>query len=212
MLAEIIEKSGYPKKAFSVLPCDRIIGQQLVEDERISLLSFTWSPSVWWKMKKQAWKKKIVLELWGNAALIVDNNIESVDYAIQRTVFWAYYQAGQSCISVQRIFVHTDIYDEFKDKLVEKISKLKVWDPRKEDTDIWWIIDIKNRDRLQDWIDEALESWANCPIWNKWEGTLLFLLFRKCKTRFKRQMRKKPFEHCSNWKIFIIRWSYRENK
>ncbi len=174
MLAEIIEKSWYPKKAFSVLPCDRIVGQKLVEDDRISLLSFTWSPSVWWKMKSQAWKKKVVLELWWNAGLIVEPDVADIDYAVNRTVFGAYYQAWQSCISVQRIFVHSDIYEEFKNKLVEKISKLKIWDPRDENTDIWWIIDKKNRDRLQDWIDEALEAWATCTIWNKWEWTVLY--------------------------------------
>lgn len=173
-LAEIIEESWWPKWAFSVLPCDRHTGQQLVEDDRIALLSFTWSPDIWWKMKKDCGKKKVVLELWWNAALIVDKDLENIDHAVQRTVFWAYYQAGQSCISVQRIYVHDSIYDKFKWKLVEQIAKLKVWDPRLEDTNVWWIIDKKNRQRLQDWIDEAVSNWANCAIWNKWEGTILY--------------------------------------
>lgn len=174
MLAKIIEESWWPKWAFSVLPCDRHTGQQLVEDERIALLSFTWSPDIWWKMKKECWKKKVVLELWWNAALIVENEMDNLDFIIQRTVFWAYYQAGQSCISVQKIFVHKDIYEKFKEKLIKEIAKLKIWDPRLEENDIWWIIDLKNKQRLTDWIDESIDKWATCLIWNKWENTILF--------------------------------------
>lgn len=171
--AEIIEKSGWPKEAFSVVPATREDWQILVEDDRIKLLSFTGSPHVGWKMKNESWKKKVVLELGWNAWVIIDKNYENIDWLIDRLVIWWFYQAGQSCISVQKIFIHEDSYEFIKDKLVEKLKTLKVWDPMKEETFIWWIIDEKNRARLWKWIDEAIESWATCPIWNKWEWTIL---------------------------------------
>lgn len=172
-LAEIIENSGWPKKAFSVVPSDRHVGQQLVEDERINLLSFTGSPHVGWKMKWECGKKKTVLELGWNAACIVDNEVADWDYVINRMFIGAYYQAGQTCISVQRIFIHEGVYDEFKKKFLAKLKTIKVGDPRLEETDIGGIIDQKNRDRLQDWIDDAIAKWAKLLAWNAWEGTLL---------------------------------------
>lgn len=126
MIAEIIEKSGWPKEALSVLPSDRIVGQQLVEDERISLLSFTGSPAVGWQMKEKSGKKKVVLELGGNAGVIIDREVEDWNWLIDRVAMGAYYQAGQSCISVQRIYVHVDIYEEFKMKLIKKLEVMKV--------------------------------------------------------------------------------------
>lgn len=172
-LAEIIEKSDLSKWAFSVVPCDRHTWQKLVEDDRISVLSFTWSPFVWWKMKAEAWRKKTVLELWWNAWLIVDKDVENWDFVISRSVMWAYYQAGQTCISVQRIFVHSSIYDEFKAKFIKAIEEFKPWDPRLEETKMGSIIDQKNRDRLWEWINEAIEKWAKLLTWNKWEWTIL---------------------------------------
>ena len=171
--AEIIEKSQWPKEAFSVLPASREDGQILVEDERIKLLSFTGSPHVWWKMKEQAWKKKVVLELGWNAWVIIDQDYESMDWLIDRLTIGWFYQAGQSCISVQKIFIHETMYDLVKNKLIEKLKTLKTWDPMNEETFIGWIIDKKNRDRLWKWIKEAIESGATCPIWNKWDWTIL---------------------------------------
>lgn len=124
-------------------------------------------------MKSQAGKKRVVLELGWNAALIVDRDVSDWDWVIKRSVLGAYYQAGQTCISVQRIYVHEDIADEFKTRFVEAIKEVKVGDPREEDTYIGGIIDQKNRDRLQEWIDEALAGWANCLIGNEGDGTLL---------------------------------------
>ena len=92
-LAEIIERSDWPSSAFSVLPCSRSVGQQLVEDERVSLLSFTGSPFVGWKMKEQAGKKKVVLELGGNAAVIIDKDVSDWNWVIDRCVIGAFFQA-----------------------------------------------------------------------------------------------------------------------
>lgn len=170
MLAEIIEKSWLPKWAFSVLPCDRKIWQLLVEDKRPKLLSFTWSPFVWWKMKNDAWKKKVILELGWNAGLIIDKWTEITEDLISRVAFWAFYQAGQTCISVQRIFIHKNIYENFKEKFVKYTSKIKLWNPLDENTDIWPLIDEKNKDRILNWIKEAWEKWAKILSWNtsKW--------------------------------------------
>jgi len=173
MLAEVIESTDLPKWAFSVVPCDRWTWQKLVEDDRIAVLSFTGSPHVWWKMKKDAGKKKVVLELWGNAAVIIDKNIEDWDYVLDRTLMWAYYQAGQSCISVQRIIVHKDIKEEFTKRFIEKIKTLKSWNPKEETTTLWPIIDEKNKQRLVSWVNEAVEKWATLLTWWNWEWNIL---------------------------------------
>lgn len=167
MLAEIIEETELPKWAFSVVPCDRHTWQILVEDDRIAVLSFTWSPHVWWKMKKDAGRKKVVLELWGNAAAIIDKNVSNWEYVLDRTLMWAYYQAGQSCISVQRILVHEDIKEEFTERFIKKINTLKAWDPKEESTTLWPIIDSKNKDRLLEWVDEAVSKGAKLLTWGK---------------------------------------------
>ncbi|HEC15499.1 MAG TPA: aldehyde dehydrogenase family protein [Sedimenticola sp.] len=162
MLAGIIEHSGLPKGAFSVVPSDRTAGQMLVEDERIALLSFTGSPEVGWKMKRDAGKKKVVLELGGNAGLIIDKDLKQTDWdwLIGRAIIGAFYQSGQVCISVQRIFAHRDIYDEFKTRFVRAAEALEPGDPLEESTTLGPIIDSNNRDRLLAWIDEALAAGA----------------------------------------------------
>ncbi len=166
-LADIVATSGLPAWAFSVVPCSREVWQQLVEDDRIALLSFTWSPHVGWKMKAQSNKKKVVLELGWNAAVIIDKNIIDRDHLIKRCITGAYYQAGQVCISVQRILVHQDIRDEFVQKFLQAIDAMVIWDPLDPKTDMWGMIDKKNADRILERIDEALEAWATCLAWNK---------------------------------------------
>lgn len=160
--AKIIQESGWPQEAFSVVPCEREVGQKLVEDDRISLLSFTGSPHVGWKMKSQAGKKKVVLELGGNAALIIDRDVSDWDWVISRTLMGAYYQAGQTCISVQRIFVHSEVAEEFQKRLLKAMESVIVGDPRDEKTYIGSIIDTKNADRISTWINEAIADGAIC--------------------------------------------------
>lgn len=160
LLSEIIDETAWPKGAFSCLPCDREAGQMLVEDDRIKLLSFTGSTSVGWKMKREAGKKKVVLELGGNAGLIIDRGEHDWKWLIARAVMGAFYQSGQSCISVQRIYCHSDVYDECKKRFVEAAAKLKVGDPLSEATDIGPLIDAANRDRILQWIDEATKKGA----------------------------------------------------
>lgn len=167
MLAEIIEKSGWPLGAFSVLPCNREAGQMLVEDPRIQLLSFTGSPEVGWQMKRDAGKKKVVLELGGNAGLIVDRDVRDWDWLISRAVLGAFYQCGQVCISVQRIFLHQDIMDEFTARFKKATEALIPGDPLDAKTTLGPMIDRGNRERLQGWIAEALERGATLVSGNE---------------------------------------------
>ena len=160
LLAEIIQKSGWPTGAFSVLPCNRAAGQKLVTDDRINLLSFTGSPEVGWQMKREAGKKRVVLELGGNAGLIVDRDVRDWDWLINRALLGAFYQCGQVCISVQRIFLHQDIIGEFRARFKKGTEGLVAGDPLAEGTTLGPLIDTANRQRLQTWIGEALEQGA----------------------------------------------------
>lgn len=166
MLAEIIQASGWPVGAFSVLPCDRAAGQMLVEDERINLLSFTGSPEVGWRMKRDAGKKKVVLELGGNAGLIIDRDVTDWDWLVNRAVMGAFYQCGQVCISVQRIYLHQEIVGEFRARFKKAAENLKSGDPLDDATTLGPVIDSGNRERLQSWVQEALEQGAELVCGN----------------------------------------------
>ncbi len=149
-----------PKGAFSVLPASRDGADLFTTDERLKLLSFTGSPAVGWDLKARCGKKKIVLELGGNAAVIVDHDAD-LDDALERVIFGAFYQSGQSCIGVQRILIHADIYDRFKDMLVAKTRTLVAGDPKDRDTFIGPMISDGEASRLKGWIDEAVEGGAS---------------------------------------------------
>ena len=148
-----------PEGAFSVLPASRDGADLFTVDERLKLLSFTGSPGVGWDLKARCGKKKIVLELGGNAAVIIDHDAD-LDDALERVIFGAFYQSGQSCIGVQRIIIHEDVYDRFKDMLVAKTKTLVAGDPKDRDTFIGPMISEGEATRLKGWIDEAVEGGA----------------------------------------------------
>ena len=129
----------------------------LVEDERIKKLSFTGSASVGWDLRDRARKKHVTLELGGNAAVIIDRDAD-VDDAVERCVFGGYYQSGQSCISVQRIYVHREIYDAFRDKFVAAVRELVVGDPRDEKTFVGPIISEDDAKRIEQSIQDAVKQ------------------------------------------------------
>src|SRR6188472_3221997 len=132
-VAEIIDEAGLPEGAVSILPMDRTLGDRLVEDDRFKLLTFTGSPGVGWKMKERAGRKKVVLELGGNAGAIVDASAD-LDWAVQRCLVGAFSYAGQVCISVQRLFVHRDVWEPFMDRFVEGARRspwATPWTPRR---------------------------------------------------------------------------------
>ncbi|MDJ0978817.1 MAG: aldehyde dehydrogenase family protein [Erythrobacter sp.] len=149
-----------PEGAFSILPARRDGADLFTEDERLKLLSFTGSPAVGWALKAKAGKKKVVLELGGNAAVIVDHDADLED-ALERIIFGAFYQSGQSCIGVQRILIHENVYDRFKEMLVAKTKTLVAGDPKDPDVFIGPMISEGEATRLKGWIDEAVEAGAS---------------------------------------------------
>src|SRR6188474_2376448 len=123
-VAEIVERSGAPEGSVSILPMTRALGDRMVEDERFKLLTFTGSPSVGWRMKERAGKKRVVLELGGNAGVIIDATA-NLEWAIKRSLVGAFGYAGQVCISVQRMFIHSSVYEAFLTALVEGAKQIK---------------------------------------------------------------------------------------
>lgn len=159
IIGEVLAETELPPGAFSILPCRRDGAELFTRDERLKLLSFTGSPAVGWELKAQAGKKPVVLELGGNAACVIDADAD-LDDAVARNVVGGYYQSGQSCIGVQRIFVHRDIYDDFRDRFVAAVSQLVAGNPRDEDTFIGPIISDKECSRIEAWVNEAVAAGA----------------------------------------------------
>jgi acyl-CoA reductase-like NAD-dependent aldehyde dehydrogenase len=159
IIGEVLAETDLPEGAFSILPTPREGARLFSEDDRIKLLSFTGSPEAGWGLKARAGKKKVVLELGGNAACVVDADSD-IDDAVQRIIFGAFYQSGQSCISVQRVIVNESIYDRFRDKLVAATKTLKMGDPKEEDTFIGPLITEDDAVRVNDWVNEAAAAGA----------------------------------------------------
>ncbi|KXJ58919.1 MAG: aldehyde dehydrogenase [Alteromonas sp. Nap_26] len=172
IIGEILAETDLPKGAFSILPCSRDGADLFTTDDRLKLLSFTGSPDVGWALKAKAGKKPVVLELGGNAACIVDEDAD-IDDAIERAIVGAYYQSGQSCISVQRLLVHRSIYDDFKTRYVQKVSALVSGDPFNEDTFIGPMISVSEASRLHGWIEEAKEQGATVLCGGTRDGAML---------------------------------------
>lgn len=172
LIGEVLAETDLPQGAFSILPCSRDGAELFTTDERIKLLSFTGSPEVGWALKAKAGKKKVTLELGGNAACIVDADAD-IDFVVQRLVFGAFYQSGQSCISVQRILVHDSIYQLVKEKLVAATQQLVMGDPIQENTFIGPMISEKEAQRLATWIDDAKQQGATVLCGGQRNGAML---------------------------------------
>jgi acyl-CoA reductase-like NAD-dependent aldehyde dehydrogenase len=162
-LAAIIAESGWPTEALTVLPMNSKDAGPLIEDERFKLLTFTGSPAVGWEMKRRAGHKRVTLELGGNAGVIVHSDTD-LAFAADRCVVGGYSYAGQSCISVQRIFVHEPAYEEFMDSFVPKVRALKVGHPLDEATDLGSLINAGEGERVAGWLAEARAAGAECLI------------------------------------------------
>ncbi len=158
-LGRLILDAGYPAEAVNVVPCPGRTAQALGEDERVNLVTFTGSAPVGWSLKASAGRKKVVLELGGNAGVIVDATAD-VDDAVERLAGAAFAYSGQVCIKTQRIFVHESIYETFRDSFVKKAETLPVGDPASDDTIVGPMIDSANADRVDTWIDEAVKQGA----------------------------------------------------
>src|SRR5580693_4482729 len=153
LLAECVQQAGWPDGGLNVLPLSNEDASLLVTDERIKLISFTGSAPVGWDIKRRAGKKKVVLELGGNAGAVVHSDAD-LNYAADRCVAGGFAYAGQSCISVQRILVEQSVYGKFTDLLVEGVKQLKAGDPLDESTDVGPLIRESDAIRTVNWIDE----------------------------------------------------------
>eukprot|EP00697_Spironema_sp_BW2_P012833 gnl/Spiro4/29497_TR14446_c0_g1_i1.p1 gnl/Spiro4/29497_TR14446_c0_g1~~gnl/Spiro4/29497_TR14446_c0_g1_i1.p1 ORF type:complete len:544 (+),score=104.55 gnl/Spiro4/29497_TR14446_c0_g1_i1:39-1634(+) len=150
--------------AFSCLPCDIDVADALVTDPRLKMLSFTGSPGIGWALKKRAGKKKVVLELGGNAAAVVHADCGDLDYVASRLVFGAFFQAGQSCISVQRVLVHESIYDDLKRRFAKRVETLVAGDPLNKTTFVCPLISLDERTRVEHWVNQALQEGARVVV------------------------------------------------
>ena len=172
IIGEVLSEADLPLGAFSILPCRRDGAAQFTTDDRLKLLSFTGSPDVGWKLKSQAGKKKVVLELGGNAACVVDCDA-NVEDAVDRLVFGAFYQSGQSCIGVQRILIHDEIYDTVKERLVAASGRLETGDPKNESTFVGPMISVGEAERLESWVRSALEAGGTLLCGGRRDGAML---------------------------------------
>jgi acyl-CoA reductase-like NAD-dependent aldehyde dehydrogenase len=178
-LAAILRDVGLPPGGLSVLPCSRALGQRLVEDPRFAALTFTGSSEVGWQLRRDAGKKRVLLELGGNAAAIVLPDVVSappgadLEFAAERCAHGAFYQAGQSCISVQRVLAHAEVYERFRDALVARAEATPTGDPRDRATVCGPVIDDASAERLDRWIREALARGARLLTGGRREGRLL---------------------------------------
>ncbi len=154
LMAEILAETDLPDGAFSVIPCAGKDAEPLVTDPRITLLSFTGSPDVGWKLKQQCGQKKISLELGGNAACVIDQG-SNLEYIVPRLITGAFYQSGQSCISIQRIIAHSSLYSELKELLIAAAVKLKSGDPADESTFLGPMITEEDAIRVEDWVNNS---------------------------------------------------------
>jgi acyl-CoA reductase-like NAD-dependent aldehyde dehydrogenase len=171
-IGEVLAETNLPEGAFSILPCKRDGARLFTEDPRFKLLSFTGSPDVGWALKAQAGQKKVVLELGGNAACIIDEGTDISD-AVDRIITGAFYQSGQSCISVQRILVHSSLYEAFKGRLVAATQALKMGDPKDPETFIGPMISEAEAQRLEQWIMEARQAGARVLCGGGRKGAML---------------------------------------
>jgi acyl-CoA reductase-like NAD-dependent aldehyde dehydrogenase len=172
LLGEVVLEAGYPPEAISVLPCPGRRAERLVRDKRIKMFSFTGSSEVGWALKNKCGRKRVALELGGNAAAIVHEDA-NIDYAISRIAMGGFTNAGQNCIHVQRVLIHKPIYNDTLEKLLGKVRNLKVGDPREEDTDVGPMIDLAAAERAHGWVLEALDQGARALLGGGRAGTMM---------------------------------------
>ena len=172
LIGEVLAATPLPPGAFSILPCSRETGLRLVRDERIRLLSFTGSPAVGWSLQREGGGKKVVLELGGNAACIVDADADLED-AVDRIIQGVFAQAGQSCISVQRILVHTRVYEDFRARLVAATRGLVMGDPGEEQVTVGPLIDESEARRLVEWVSQAVQAGGRLLCGGQRSGAML---------------------------------------
>ena len=171
ILAEMVLEAGFPPQAFSMLNAWGPDTEMMVTDPRIAVISFTGSGSVGWMLKSKAGHKKVTLELGGNAGVIVHNDANLPDAASQAAA-GAFANAGQNCISVQRLLIQRDVFEEFTDGFVENVVAMKVGDPRDPDVDIGPMISLRDAERAESWVNEAQQAGASILVGGERDGTM----------------------------------------
>ncbi len=172
VMQEIVRDAGWPPEAYAVLPLGGAEAEPLVTDPRLPVVSFTGSGAVGWRLKSLVPKKRVALELGGNAAVIVHSDAD-LDDAVNRAVSGAFGYAGQSCISLQRTLVHRPAFVAFRDRMLEKVSHLVVGDPLHEATEVGPMISVAEAERALTWIEEALAHGAQLLCGGRANGPLL---------------------------------------
>jgi len=170
LLGKVITETDAVNGSFSALPCRRQDADPLVEDPRLKMVSFTGSPSVGWDIKSRSGKKKVTLELGGNAAAVVEPDSD-LDLAAKKVCFGAFAYSGQVCISVQRVLIHKSRCTEFVDKLLHEINSLKSGDPLDETVNFGPMIDQANAERIESWTQKAIESGGEILAGGKRDGS-----------------------------------------
>src|SRR3989475_9139256 len=169
MLGDVILQTGLPAGMVSILPCTNAVAERMVTDERLKMLSFTGSAAVGWMLKNKAGKKRVVLELGGNASVIVEPDAD-LDHAADRCGVGGYVYSGHTCISVQRIYAHESVYQKFLDKLLQRVAALKAGNPAEDTTVIGPLIDEGAAKRVEAWVREATAAGAKVRIGGERQG------------------------------------------
>jgi glyceraldehyde-3-phosphate dehydrogenase (NADP+) len=171
-LGEVILMAGLPAGMVSILPCTNAVAERMVTDERFKMVSFTGSAAVGWMLKGKAGKKRVVLELGGNAGVIIEPDAD-LDHAADRCAVGGYVYSGQTCISVQRIYAHESVYQAFLDKLVQRVGALKPGNPAEDQTVIGPLIDEGAAKRVEAWVNEAVAGGAKLRVGGKRKGSVV---------------------------------------
>ena len=171
-LGELIKASGYPDGAVNIVPCHVEVAQILIEDPRVRVITFTGSGKAGWAIRAKAGSKRVLLELGGNAAVIVEADAD-LKWAAARCAVGGFTYAGQSCISTQRIFVQESVYQAFLDFLLQRVRELKVGDVLDERTDVGPMISAEAAERVERWINEATAGGAQLALGGKRTGVFL---------------------------------------
>ena len=169
ILAEIVTDAGWPSGGLNVIPASGADIGELMDDERIKKLTFTGSPAVGWMLKAKAGQKKVTLELGGNAGLIIHDDAD-IELAATRSVTGAFSNAGQICISIQRLYVHKKVFEKFRKSFIEKVEALRLGDPMDETTDVGPLIDKGSLERTEGWVEEAKKDGAKVLCGGKAKG------------------------------------------
>jgi glyceraldehyde-3-phosphate dehydrogenase (NADP+) len=172
MLAELLDEVDLPEGAVSILPTRPEDAAALADDDRVKVLTFTGSPPVGWALKRRAWRKRVILELGGNAGVVVEPDAD-LEWAAERILFGGFGSNGQSCISVQRVYVHDAVHDDFLEAFRERVRKLRYGDPLDESTDVGPLIDEDAARRTKAWIDEAVAQGARVEVGGEVHGRVL---------------------------------------